>query len=74
MALSEARWRKATDVGRIYPTFELVRNDVIILDIGFSDEGCLEVAFHDGIANVIVDWAELIATIENGKRMAEAAL
>jgi hypothetical protein len=44
MASSNAtfRLRKATDIRREYATFELLADDVAILDMGFSDEGIFD--------------------------------
>jgi hypothetical protein len=65
------RLRKATDINREYPTFELLADEVAILDVGFSDDGIFEVAFNERIGGVVVDWVQLWEWIEKGKNMAE---
>ncbi len=65
------RLRKATDIRRENATFELLADDVPILDMGFSDEGTFEVAFNEQIGGIIIAWDKLQAWIEEGRRMAE---
>jgi len=71
MEIANGRWRKASDVNREFATFELVLDDVILLDIGFTDSGVLEVAFNTGIANSIVCWDGLLAALNTGRKLAE---
>ena len=72
VSLKNYRWRKATDINREFALFELMTDNVILLDIGFSEEGILEIAFHDGIAGLIVEWSKFKEIIEQGKKLAEA--
>lgn len=65
------RLRKATDINREFAIFELLANDVVVLDVGFSDSGVLEVAFSEGIAGLVVEWERLKEFIEQGRAMAE---
>lgn len=69
--LAVGRLRKVTDVNRKHPLFELLVNDVVLLDIGFSNKEQLEVAFNQGIVGWIVDWIVLREWIEKGRAMAE---
>jgi len=72
MAVSNTyRWRKVTDINRKYAIFELLANDLLILDIGFSDTGILEIAFNEPIAGFVFGWQRFQELIEEGTRMAE---
>lgn len=64
-------WRKTTDVDREHAIFELVSGDVILLDVGFSDGGEFEIAFHEGISNQIIDWNNFLRLLQEGRRIAE---
>jgi hypothetical protein len=72
MDFSKARWRKTTDVNREHAVFELVHDDVVLLDVGFSDDDVFEIAFHEGVSNTVVDWGSLLRLLDNGKKIAEA--
>ena len=72
MDLSKATWRKATDVNRVYAIFELLCDGVILLDVGFSDSGVLEVAFHEGITNVVAHWDMFLEVLGDGRKIAES--
>jgi hypothetical protein len=65
------RFRKAGDINRDNALFELLSNDVPILDVGFADDGTFEVAFNEQIGAVIIPWAQLQEWIEKGKQLAE---
>ncbi len=65
------RLRKATDINREFAVFELLANDMVILDVGFANSGVLEIAFSEGIAGLIVEWEQLKEFIEQAKEMAE---
>lgn len=65
------RWRKATDINREYALFELLADEIPILDVGFSDVEVFEIAFNDGIAGVLIEWEELRKLIDDGRAMAE---
>jgi hypothetical protein len=73
MASSKAtlRFRKAGDINRDNALFELLSDDVPILDVGFADDGTFEVAFNEQIAGVIIAWAQLQEWIEKGRALAE---
>ena len=66
------RFRKCSDVRSEYPVFELLDGNVILMDIGLSDSGVLQVAFHEGIANRILESEELIRILEEGRSLASA--
>jgi hypothetical protein len=65
------RWRKTTDINREYAVFELLLNEISILDVGFSDAGVFEVAFNERISGLLIEWEELRKLIEDGKILAE---
>lgn len=65
------RWRKTTDINRENAVFELLADDVPILDVGFSDAGVFEVVFNPGIAGVTIEWAQLLHLVAEGKKRAE---
>jgi hypothetical protein len=65
------RLRKSTDIRRENALFELLADDVPILDMGFSDEGTFEVAFNEQIGGIIIAWDKLQDWIEEGRKMAE---
>jgi len=52
--MEDYRFRKASDINREYPLFELINGKgEILFDIGMSDENEIEVAFHENISNKI---------------------
>lgn len=65
------RWRKTTDINREYSVFELVADEIPIIDVGFSDIHVFEVAFNASIAGVLIDWELLRKLIEEGRSLAE---
>jgi hypothetical protein len=73
MASSETvfRFRKAGDINRANALFELLSDDVPILDVGFADDGTFEVAFNQQIGGVIIPWTQLQEWIEKGREMAK---
>ncbi len=66
------RWRKSTDVDREYSLFELLTNEVLLLDVGFSDEGVFEIAFHEQASGWMIDWDHFEAIIDEGRCLAQA--
>jgi hypothetical protein len=65
-------FRKATNIYREYASFELFADGVLILDMGFSDEGTFDVAFSREIGGIKIAWDKLQDLIEQGRTMAEA--
>jgi hypothetical protein len=65
------RWRKTTDVNREFAIFELLDDEKIVLDVGFSDAGIFEIGFNREIAGALIEWEKLQKMIEEGKRFAE---
>jgi hypothetical protein len=55
MTFNNYRWKKAGDINREYALFELLADNIPILDVGFSDAGVLEVAFNSSIAGLIIE-------------------
>jgi hypothetical protein len=75
MAVSEAyRWRKTTDINRDHALFDLVDGQSPILDVAFTDEGVLEVAFNPSISGKIIEWGQLLRLLNEGKALAEGSL
>lgn len=72
MDLSKSRWRKATDVDREHAIFELVVDDMTLLDVGFSDDGILEISFDAGISSTLTSYEEFSLVLARGKQLAEA--
>jgi hypothetical protein len=66
------RWRKATDINREHALFELMDGESILLDVGFSDEGIFEIAFHDGIGGTVLGRDRFLTLLEEGRALAEA--
>ncbi|TXI51594.1 MAG: hypothetical protein E6Q50_00450 [Lysobacter sp.] len=65
------RWRKATDINREYAFFELIDGETPIFDIGFTDEGVLEVSFNPNIDGMVIAWDQLLLMLNEGKSLAE---
>ncbi len=65
----EIHFRKFTDINRENPLFELVDGEIVLLDIGLSDAGVLEVAFHEAISNRVFKAEELSNFLDEGKRL-----
>ena len=65
------RWRKTTDINREYAVFELLADEISILDVGFSDTEGFEIVFNDRIAGVLIEWEQFQKLIEDGKALAE---
>jgi hypothetical protein len=65
------RWRKATDIERKHSLFELIVNEEILLDVGFSDQGDFEISFNSSVSGKSFDWAGLQDWIAEGKQLAE---
>jgi hypothetical protein len=65
------RWRKFSPIDRDDSIFELVADDVIILDLKRSESGGFEVTFHEGASGKSFDLATLLRLIETGKSLVE---
>ena len=65
------RWRKATDINREYALFELLEDDVPILDLGFSDGGFIEVCFNPSVAGKTFELSKLSNILNEGRELAE---
>ena len=64
------RLRKTTDIKREHALFELLVDDVPILDLGFSDSDRFEVSFNQAIIGMILEWELIEQWINQGKEMA----
>lgn len=71
MAKALTRWRKASDVGREHALFELLVGEEAVMDLGYSDEGVLELAFHAAARGWIVAWPEFETLVAEGRRLAD---
>ncbi|MGO4303660.1 hypothetical protein [Cupriavidus sp. RAF12] len=65
------RWRKATDVNREYALFELLEDDILLLDVGFSDDGNFEIAFNPGICGKVIEWTQFLTFVDEGRALSE---
>jgi len=71
MDFYRASWRKTTDINREYAVFELVHDNTVLLDIGFTDNDVLEIAFHEAVSSTVIDWDRFLQFINKGKKLAE---
>ena len=65
------RWRKATDINREFAIFELLSGEEVLLDVGYSEKGVLEVSFNETIVGLVFDWPRLQELIEEGRKLAD---
>lgn len=65
------RWRKTTDINREYALFELLEGETPVLDLGFSDEGMLEVAFNPSVSGRIFGLEQFLKLLDEGRALAE---
>jgi len=65
------RWRKTTDINREYALFELLEGETPVLDLGFSDEGALEVAFNPSVRGRIFELQQFLKLLDEGRVLAE---
>ena len=73
MTISKSyRWRKATDVSCEHALFELMDGGTQILDVGFTDEGVLEVAFNPSTHGIVMPWDHFLTLLDEGKFLAES--
>jgi len=64
-------FRKFAPVDREHPIFELVEGDTVLLDVGATDDGVLEIAIHKGAANKIFSLSEFLRVLEEGRRLVD---
>jgi hypothetical protein len=65
------RWRKASDVNREFAIFELLADEIVILDVGYSDTGIFEISFNSEINGFLVEWERLQELIEDARKIAD---
>jgi hypothetical protein len=53
-----------------YSIYECVFDGVTIFDVSKNDAGVIEVAFHSGIANKVIDFAQVMKYLDEGRRLA----
>jgi hypothetical protein len=70
-ATRKYRWRKATDINREHALFEMLADDIVLADLGFSDTGVTEIVFHEGIVGLVLDWSLFRESVEEGMKLAE---
>ena len=56
---------------REFAVYELLADEVAILDAGFSDKGVFEVAFNDAMTGSLIEWEQLRKLIDEGQTIAE---
>ncbi len=71
MGIVSHRWRKTTDINREYALFELLEGETPVLDLGFSDEGILEVAFNPSVGGKIFELEHFLKLLDEGRVLAE---
>ena len=64
-------FRKFSPIDREYSVFELVNNDTILLDVSTTDDGEIEVAFHEALSGKILKYDELQNFLKEGLRLAK---
>ena len=65
------RFRKLSPIDREYPIFELVEGENVLLDIGATDDGLLEVAIHAAAANKLFRYDQLMELLIKGQKLLE---
>jgi len=65
------RWRKTTDINREYAVFELLRNEIPVMDLGYSDGDILEVGFNPSITGKLIEFDQLSSLLAEGKANAD---
>jgi len=70
--LGTTRWRVASDIDREHRLFELLSDEEVVLVVGYSDAGVLEVAFRAVAEDPFVfEFSSLVALLQEGKRRAD---
>ena len=69
--VQHVRFRKFAPVDREYPIFELVEGDDVLLDVGSSNAGVLEVALNEASRGKVFKLDDLHAILMQGKRLLE---
>ncbi len=64
-------FRKFSPLDREHPIFELVEGDTVLFDISATDEGEIEVALHEGGANKLFSYDQLVQLLAEGRRILE---
>ena len=65
------RFRKFSPIDQEYPIFELVDGENVLLDIGATDDGLLEVAIHAAAANKLFRYDQLMELLIQGQKLLE---
>ncbi len=65
------RFRKFSPIDREYPIFELVEGENVLLDVGATDDGLLEVAIHAAAANKLFRYDQLMELLIQGQKLLE---
>ena len=65
------RFRKFSPIDREYPIFELVEGENVLLDIGATDDGLLEVAIHAAAVNKLFRYDQLMELLIKGQKLLE---
>ena len=70
--MSELRLRKFSPIDRDYPIYEVVDGDCVLLDVGRTDDGAYEVAFHAGASGRVMSLAVLERMIAEARELLAA--
>jgi hypothetical protein len=65
------RFRKFSPIDREYPIFELVEGENVLLDVGATDDGLMEVAIHAAAANKLFRYDQLMELLIKGQKLLE---
>lgn len=68
------RYRQFSPLDRVYPIFELLIGDDVLLDFSATDDGVIEICFHEKAANFCTHYHELSPLLEEGKKLVEEAI
>ncbi|MCA9549495.1 MAG: hypothetical protein KC933_05620 [Myxococcales bacterium] len=71
---SSVHFRKFSPIDRDHPIFELVDGNDVLLDVGATDDGVVEVAIHEGAINRVFVIADLQGLLREGSRLVEEDL
>jgi hypothetical protein len=67
--ISHYRIRKATDIHREYPLFEVLEDDRLLLVFSATDDGVLEIAISPSAQGAILKLDDIQAIIDEGRRL-----
>ena len=71
MSSSRLRWRRFSPIDRDFPIYELLDDDVIVLDVTKDEHGTLTMAFHEGASGRVLDLEVIEQLIAEVKKLLE---